>query len=226
MKSEAKYFVKPNERADRASARLTLHHQVPPIQAYGDVVNVPIALDAQARAESVTILNQILAETMTLRDLYKKHHWQVSGATFYQLHLLYDKHYKEQVELMDMLAERIQTLGGVSLAMGADVAEMTAIPRTPRGREHVPAQISRLLEAHETVIQQVRRGADRTAILGDQGSNDLLVSDVLRTNEMQVWFLSEHLASASSLTDASHRLDAWLDQALMDTFPASDLIAR
>lgn len=225
MKSQVKYAVKTPERPARATARLTLHHQTPPIQAYGSVVNVPIALDANARAASVTILNQILVETMTLRDLYKKHHWQVSGATFYQLHLLYDKHYKEQVELLDVLAERIQTLGGISLAMAADVAEMTAIPRTPRGREDVPAQLSRLLEAHETVILQVRRAAERTAELGDQGSNDLLVSDVLRTNEMQVWFLSEHLASAS-LTESYDRLDSKLDQTLMDTFPASDPIAR
>jgi starvation-inducible DNA-binding protein len=190
MKSEANYAVKTPERPARASARLTLHHQTPPIQAYGSVVNVPIALDAQVRAESVTILNQILVETMTLRDLYKKHHWQVSGATFYQLHLLYDKHYQEQVELLDVLAERIQALGGVALAMATDVAEMTAIPRVPRGREDVPAQLSRLLEAHEAVILQVRRGAERTAELGDQGSNDLLASDALRTNEMEVWFLS------------------------------------
>ncbi|HSF47509.1 MAG TPA: DNA starvation/stationary phase protection protein [Burkholderiales bacterium] len=189
------------------------------------MVNIPIALDAQARAASVTILNQILVETMTLRDLYKKHHWQVSGATFYQLHLLYDKHYKEQAEIIDSLAERIQTLGGIAVAMAADVAEMTRIPRAPRGRESVPAQLSRLLEAHEAVILQVRRGAERTAELGDQGSNDLLVSEVLRTNEMQVWFLSEHLASPS-LTAGSNRLDAWLDQALMDTFPASDPAAR
>ena len=225
MKSEAKYAVKAPGRPDRATVRFTLHHQAPPIQAYGSVVNVPIALDAQARAESATVLNQILVETMTLRDLYKKHHWQVSGATFYQLHLLYDKHHTEQVELMDALAERIQTLGGIAVAMAGDVAEMTAIPRAPRGRESAPAQISRLLEAHETVILQVRRGADRTAILGDQGSNDLLVSDVLRTNEMQVWFLSEHFASPS-LTNAYDGLDSKLDQALMDTFPASDPIAR
>jgi starvation-inducible DNA-binding protein len=226
MKFEGDYAVKKSERPARAAAPLsTLHHQMPPTQAYGTVVNVPIALDAQAREESVTILNQILAETMTLRDLYKKHHWQVSGATFYQLHLLYDKHHKEQVELMDTLAERIQTLGGVAVAMAADVAEMTAIPRTPRGREHVTAQISRLLEAHEAVIRQLRRGADRTAVLGDQGTNDLLVSDVLRTNEMQVWFLSEHLAGVAS-ANAPDRLDAWLDQSLIDTFPASDPIAR
>jgi starvation-inducible DNA-binding protein len=138
---------------------------------------------------------------MTLRDLYKKHHWQVSGATFYQLHLLYDKHHDEQVKLVDAIAERIQTLGGISIAMAPDVAEMTRIPRPPRGREEVPVQISRLLEAHEMLLQQTRRDADKTALLGDQGSNDLLVSEVLRTNEMQVWFLSQHLVNAP-LTEA------------------------
>jgi starvation-inducible DNA-binding protein len=157
------------------------------------VVRYPIALDEKIRIESVAILNQVLVDTMTLRDLYKKHHWQVSGATFYQLHLLYDKHYGEQAELVDTIAERVQSLGGISIAMAADVAELTMIPRPPRGREQVPVQISRLLEAHEMLLLEVRKGADKAAQLGDQGTNDLLVSDVLRTNEMQVWFLSEHL---------------------------------
>jgi starvation-inducible DNA-binding protein len=146
--------------------------------------------------ESVATLNQVLVDTMTLRDLYKKHHWQVSGATFHQLHLLYDKHYQEQSGLIDTLAERVQILGGISIAMAADVAELTMIPRPPRGREQVPVQLSRLLEAHEMLLLAVRRGADRAAEFGDQGTNDLLVSEVLRTNEMQVWFLSEHLVSA------------------------------
>jgi starvation-inducible DNA-binding protein len=80
---------------------------------------------------SVERLNQILVDTMTLRDLYKKHHWQVSGSTFYQLHLLYDKHYDEQVELVDQIAERVQLLGGLC-ALAADVAEQTNVPRPPR----------------------------------------------------------------------------------------------
>src|SRR5437762_2962791 len=130
---------------------------------------------------------------MTLRDLYKKSHWQVAGPTFYQLHLLYDKHYDEQVELVDSIAERIQLLGGVSIAMAADVAETTQVERPPRGREEVPVQLSRLLDAHQIIIRQTRKLARRTAELGDDGTNDLLVSEVLRTNELQVWFLSEHL---------------------------------
>jgi starvation-inducible DNA-binding protein len=165
------------------------------IQPYGTTLRYPIALDEKVRVESISILNQLLADTMMLRDLYKKHHWQVSGATFHQLHLLFDKHHQEQLALVDAIAERVQMLGGISIAMAADVAEMTVIPRPPRGREGVPVQLSRLLAAHEMVILQVRRGAAKVSALGDDGTNDLLVSNLLRTHEMQVWFLSEHLVS-------------------------------
>ena len=123
--------------------------------------------------------------------MYKKHHWQVSGPTFYQLHLLFDKHYEAQVELVDLLAERVQSLGGVSLAMGVDASEVTKIPRPPRGREQASAQISRLLEAHSIILEQARASAKRASELGDDGTNDLIVSDVIRGNELQVWFLAE-----------------------------------
>jgi starvation-inducible DNA-binding protein len=178
-----------------AGPHLNLH--TTEIQSYGTALRYPIALDDKIRVESIFILNQLLADTMTLRDLYKKHHWQVSGATFHQLHLLFDKHYQEHLALVDTIAERIQILGGISIAMAADVAEMTVIPRPPRGREEVPVQLSRLLAAHEMVILQVRRGAKKLSALGDEGTNDLLVSNVLRTNEMQVWILSEHRMSAA-----------------------------
>jgi starvation-inducible DNA-binding protein len=164
------------------------------LQHYGTIVSVPIALDASVRGVSVENLNQVLVDTMTLRDLYKKHHWQVSGPTFYQLHLLFDKHFDEQSELVDSIGERIQSLGGVSIAMAHDVAEMTLIPRPPRGRDEVPIQIARLLQAHEIVLNEARAMARKAAEAGDDGTNDLLVSDVIRTNERQVWFVSEHLA--------------------------------
>jgi starvation-inducible DNA-binding protein len=170
-----------------------LHRHAHESQPYGHVVKLPIALSENVCATSIELLNQILADTMTLRDLYKKHHWQVAGSTFFQLHLLYDKHYKEQAALADSIAERIQLLGGVSIAMAADVAETTMIPRPPRGREGALAQLSRLLEAHEIVILATRSDAEKINGLGDFGTNDMLVGDVLRTNEMQAWFLSEHL---------------------------------
>jgi len=166
------------------------------LQAFGTIAKLPNALSEQVCQASVERLNQILADTMTLRDLYKKHHWQVSGQTFYQLHLLFDKHYDEQVELVDQIAERIQMLGGLSYAMAADVAESTNIPRPPKGREEVPVQISRLLTAHEIILQEAHASAKKASELGDDGTNDLLVSAVIRTNQMQVWFLAEHLVDA------------------------------
>jgi starvation-inducible DNA-binding protein len=163
------------------------------IQAFGSVVAMPIALAEEIRKASTDNLNQLLADTITLRDLYKKHHWQVSGPTFYQLHLLFDKHFGEQNELVDVIAERIMMLGGISVAMSADVAETTLIPRPPKGREEVPVQISRLLHAHEIVLKEARAMAQKAAEEGDDGTNDVLVSNVIRTNEMQVWFIAEHL---------------------------------
>ena len=174
-------------------AKPILNQKAAEIQAYGKIIKRPNGLSENVCAQSVERLNAILADTMTLRDLYKKHHWQVSGPTFYQLHLLFDKHYDEQAELVDGIAERIQMLGGVSIAMAPDVAEETTIPRAPRGREEVPVQISRLLTAHEIIIQKSRSAAKKASENGDEGTNDMLISDVVRSNEMQVWFLSEHL---------------------------------
>ena len=189
---------KPISRnSHKASAQPRFHQSARDLQAFGTVtVQMPLQLEEPVRLEMTEQLNQLLADTMTLRDLYKKSHWQVSGATFYQLHLLFDKHYEEQNEIVDTIAERIQLLGGISIAMAADVAELTRIPRPPKGREEVPVQLSRLLDAHQVVITQCRELAERANKLGDAGTNDLVVSDVLRASELQAWFLSEHLVDA------------------------------
>jgi len=180
-------------------ARPHLKQRSREIQPFGEIVRLPNGLDEDVCKHSVDALNKILADTMTLRDLYKKHHWQAAGPTFYQLHLLFDKHFGEQSELLDTIAERIQMLGGVSIAMAHDVAETTRIERAPRGREETPVQISRLLEAHELILKDAREQASMASDRGDEGTNDMLVSDVVRTNEMQVWFLAEHLVDVPTV---------------------------
>jgi starvation-inducible DNA-binding protein len=177
-------------------ARPLVHQRGHESQPFGHLVKLPIALSESACLDSVANLNQLLADTITLRDLYKKHHWQAAGPTFYQLHLLFDKHYEAQNELVDALAERIQLLGGLSIAMAHDVAETTLIPRPPRGREEPPLQISRLLHAHEIVLEEARAMARLAAERRDDGTNDLIVSDVIRGNELQVWFIAEHVVDA------------------------------
>jgi starvation-inducible DNA-binding protein len=170
------------------------HAHAKEIQKYGSVIqDMPHPLSAKVRADMAHQLNQLLADSIALRDMYKKHHWQVSGPTFYQLHLLFDKHFNEQVEMVDTIGERVQLLGGVTIAMGGDVAEVTRIQRPPRGREEVPVQISRLLEAHKIIIQSCLEIAEKASDVGDQGTNDLVVSDILRPNELQSWFIGQHL---------------------------------
>ena len=182
-KSEGKDLITPH-----------WHEKAVEIQKWGTVVqDLPLGLDADVRAKSCKALNQLLADSITLRDMYKKHHWQVAGPTFYQLHLLFDKHFDEQVEIVDTIAERIQLLGGVTVAMGGDVAELTRIAKPPRGKEEVPVQISRLLEAHKIIIDDCHKIAKQADESGDDGTNDLAVSDVLRANELQAWFIMQHL---------------------------------
>jgi starvation-inducible DNA-binding protein len=184
-----KEVVKSGSRSE-----LLLHQKARAIQVFGTVrAQLPIALEESVRKSAVDDLNQVLVDTMSLRDLYKKHHWQLTGPTFYQLHLLFDKHFEEQADLVDEIAERIQMLGGITYAMAHDVAENTRIPRPPKDREEAPVQISRLLEAHEIILRESREFAKAAARAGDDGTNDLLVSNVIRTNEAQVWFVSEHV---------------------------------
>lgn len=182
-----------NKLAKADGSQPMLHQRGHDIQQYGSLVNPPIALSSDARSESCTLVNQILADTIILYHLYKKHHWMMRGHTFYQLHLLLDKHASEQIELIDALGERVQTLGGVAIADPRHVAEVTKIKRPPNGVEEVPVMLSRLLEGHELIIGELREAINKTAANQDSGMNDLLVSQVLRTNETQVWFLAEHL---------------------------------
>ena len=192
-------FARTNGR--RISPSPKLSRPSGEVQKFGTLRLLPIALSAVARAESAQLLNRLLADTTILYALYKKHHWVVAGPTFYQLHLLFDKHADEQLELIDLLAERVQTLGGIAVGDPRHAAELTSIERAPNGAESVPDMISRTLEAHELIIEGVRRGIDATEKNGDWGSNDLLMSDVLRRNELQVWFISEHIVEMPLVED-------------------------
>jgi starvation-inducible DNA-binding protein len=170
-----------------------LHQRGREVQRFDQVRAMPLGLSDDVRAEVAALLNLVLADTRILHDLYKKTHWLMRGETFYQLHLLMDKHAGEQAELVDSLAERVQTLGAIAVGDPRHVAELTSVPRPPDGAEEIPAMLSRLLEAHELVLVAARSAARRADEVGDDGSNDLLVSEVVRTNELEAWFVAEHL---------------------------------
>jgi len=185
--------AKTLRQAARVGSQPHLHLHGREIQEFGTVRLFPLGLSHDARAYSCQRLNQILADTQILYSLYKKHHWLMRGPTFYQLHLLLDKHADEQLALIDTIAERVQSLGGVAVGDPRHVAEITRISRPPNGCEEVPAMLSRLLEAHEAILIDAHDAAAKAAQQGDDGTNDLLVSNVIRTGELQVWFIAEHL---------------------------------
>jgi starvation-inducible DNA-binding protein len=189
-----------NGHSRRRSPQPKLNLDAPELQKFGTLRTLPIGLPDKARASSCTLLNEILADSMVLYSLYKKHHWLVAGPTFYQLHLLFDKHAEEQNEIIDVLAERVQSLGGIAVGDPRHAAELTTIPRPPDGAEEVAVMIDRTLEAHETIIRKVRAGISATEKSEDWGSNDILMSDVLRRHELQVWFLAEHVVDVPLVT--------------------------
>lgn len=189
-----------------------LHEHGGEVQAFGTVRHFPLGLARDARLYSCQRLNRVLADSQILYALYKKHHWLVRGPTFYSLHLLLDKHAAEQLQLIDSMAERVQTLGGVAVGDPRHIAEITRIPRAPNGVEPVPAMFSRLVDAHETILIEARDAATRVAALGDDGSNDLLVSGVVRTGELQAWFLAEHLVDTPLVGTGRERDEASRDE--------------
>src|SRR5262249_522483 len=189
----AEHLARPAEAAPTRHSQPWLHQHGTELQAFGTVRQFPLALGYETRMYACQRPNQLLADTQILYALYKKHHWLMRGATFSQLHLLLDKHADEQRALVDTIAERVQTLGGIAVGDPRHVAEITQGPRPPDGWGEVPAMRSRLLDAHELILSDAHEAAARVAALGDDGTNDLLVSDVIRTGELQAWFLAEHL---------------------------------
>lgn len=163
------------------------------IQTFDQLRNLPIGLDAVLRAEIAAGLNVILADTRILHDLYKKSHWNMRGHTFYQLHLLMDEHAKAQYALIDSIAERIQTLGAIAVGDPRHVAELTTIERAPDGAEDIPNVLTRLLSAHEKIVIAARELAERAGDAKDTTTEDLLGSEVTPVNELQIWFVAEHL---------------------------------
>jgi len=200
MAARTETHTNGRRRSSRVSPEPQLAAKGPQIQAFGTLRSLPIGLPDKARTSSCAALNEILADSMVLYALYKKHHWLVAGPTFYQLHLLFDKHAEEQTEIIDLLAERVQSLGGIAVGDPRHAAELTTIPRPPDGAEEVQVMIDRTLGAHETIIKKVRAAIKTTEESEDWGSNDVLMSDVLRRHELQVWFLAEHVVDVPLVT--------------------------
>ena len=169
------------------------------IQRFGTTRLLPIALAKDARSDSCRLLNVILADSMVLYAMYKKHHWLVGGPTFYQLHLLFDKHAEEQTEIIDLIAERVQSLGGISVGDPRHAAELTTIDRPPNGAEDVPAMIhppaQRPRDDHREGPRRDRQDREGQGL----GAHERPAhGGVLRRHELRAWFIAQHVVGRAA----------------------------
>ena len=170
------------------TAQPRLHQTAPEIQAYGSVSHsLPLELEEPVRLEITERLNQLLADTITIRDLYKKSHWQVAGPTFYQLHLLFDKHFEQQSELVDAIAERIRALGFPAPGTYTEFAKLSSIPETP-GVPPATDMVRLLVEGHEAVARTARKIFPAVEKASDEPTADLLTQR-LQVHEKTAWML-------------------------------------
>jgi starvation-inducible DNA-binding protein len=154
-----------------------------------------LELNKKSEGASITVLQSILADTIFMHSLYKKYHWHVEGEDFYQYHLLFDKHANELLPLIDLVAERIRTLGGIAPGLPAEVERNKQVNEGADPGPSGQKMLHNLLSAHESALKNIRSGIRISEKYEDDGTNDLLVSDALRLQELQAWFIRSSLAN-------------------------------
>lgn len=158
-----------------------------------DTAKTYLAMEPEALALVAPPLMVVLANSLYMYSLYKKYHWHVAGQDFYQYHRLFDKHAAAQLPIIDAVAERLRTIGGHADAMPADVVRLCTLKELD-GVGHKPEDmVACLLHCHELYIRELRKAIDAADESDDEATEDLLVSDVLRPHELQVWFLRSSL---------------------------------
>jgi starvation-inducible DNA-binding protein len=150
------------------------------------------------RAGIVDYLHQLLADTVTLRDMYAMQRRQVSDPAFHPRYLLFDRHFAGQHVLVEEISERVQTLGGITIDATHAITERTLIPRVHNGFAEASTHLSRLLQAHEIVLVVSRATAHE---ISQFGTDEPTVSDVIRTNESHVWSLVHFMALENTMTE-------------------------
>ncbi len=154
-----------------------------------------ISIPADQRTQLIDLLNQHLADTLDLYTQVKQAHWNVKGLNFYQLHELFDEAATEVLEFVDLIAERVTTLGGLALGTARLAASSSALPEYPLtaidGKEHLEA----LVERYGQYTSRIRAAIDESDALGDKDTADLY-TEVSRAVDKRLWFLEAHLQTS------------------------------
>jgi len=154
--------------------------------------NTSIDIQADARRELVDMLNQQLADVITLHSQTKQAHWNVKGERFFQLHELYDELADDIFGYIDDTAERITALGGTALGTTELAANATTLPAYPLENISGAETLKLMVERYSMTVASVRQGIARASELDDPTTEDLL-TEMSRVLDEKLYFLESHL---------------------------------
>jgi starvation-inducible DNA-binding protein len=144
------------------------------------------------RKGSIALLQARLSDALDLEAQMKQAHWNVKGRDFIQLHELFDKVHSEVEDFVDLIAERITTLGGVADGRVQTTAKNTQLYEyaleTHNGEDHLKAVAAVLAEFGKAV----RADIDKADELGDKDTADIF-TEISRETDKQLWFVESHL---------------------------------
>ena len=138
---------------------------------------------------TIAVLEQLLAQSIYLRDSYRNARWQTADIQYRRLRQLFDRHYKEQLHLVDVLIDRIRALGGGGQIFARNFLQETQFACALRGNSAAGQLLSELLDAHESVLATGRPNGSANA----QWAHDFAVGQVVLTNDAQYASISDQL---------------------------------
>ncbi len=143
--------------------------------------------------KSVSMLSVILSDEMTLYIKTRKFHWNVSGESFMELHKLFQSQYAELEETIDLVAERINKLGGKTIGTSKEFAKLTRLKESPGEYPAQKEMMKELLSDHESVIKELRKDIEEcTDKNKDAGTTDFLTG-IMEQHETTAWILRRYL---------------------------------
>lgn len=171
-------------------------------QALDELAENPLGLEMDKAHQVVQALNSDLSSEYVLYHQYKKHHWLVEGAEFWQIHKLLDDHAGQTLKYADMLAERITALSGVPVS-GPTAQERAAyIEHEPEGLYDLREMLENDLRGGQAIVLRLREHIDLARRVGDYGTEHLLHETLLGQEELVHQL--DHLLALESLAKATH----------------------
>jgi starvation-inducible DNA-binding protein len=151
---------------------------------------------------TIVVLEELLAQSIFLRDLYRNARWQTADIQHRRLRQLLDRHYQEQLDLVGVLIDRIRTLGGGQQIFAWNCLPETQFAHALRGNKAAGHLLNKLLDAHESVLNT---GRPKRSAMNAQWAHDFVIGQVILTNDAQSSSISDQLVGCEPTRELLRR---------------------